>query len=127
MRVGVCARTGKVLTGWDHCVQSIGRCLRTRVNSRPLRRHLGAEVPELQDANADVMTIFRVFTAIAEALADPDGGEPGFRLSRIEVTAAPRQGRFMFILSGTFFPLGHLGDWSTHEDKSLTWPEALAA
>ncbi|MEC9247317.1 MAG: baseplate assembly protein [Pseudomonadota bacterium] len=117
MRTGTDAETGMLLTGWDHCVQSIRKCLTTRIASRVIRRHLGCLVPELQDQNADPRTIFKVYVAIAEALADPDGGEPGFGLRTIELVEAGRSGRFVFLLDGIFFPRGHLGDFSIREDR----------
>lgn len=117
-RAGIDASTGAVLTGWDHCAQSIGKCLTTRRASRVIRRHLGCLVPELQDQNADAGTILAAYVAIAEALNDPDGGEPGFNLTGIDLAASGRNGRFMFVLSGEYFPLGHLGDFSVREDRS---------
>lgn len=120
MRTGVDALTGKVLTGWDHCVQSIGICLTTRRASRILRRHLGSGVLELQDENADADTIFRAYIAIVDALSDPDGGEPGFNLRAIELVENGRSGRFVFLLTGDFYPRGHLGDFSAHEARSVS-------
>jgi phage baseplate assembly protein W len=118
VRAGIDARTGAVLTGWDHCAQSIGKCLTTRLASRVMRRHLGGRVPELQDQNADAGTILAAYVAIAEALADPDGGEPGFNLTGIDMVEAGRKGRFVFLLSGVYYPLGHEGDFSLVEDRS---------
>lgn len=117
MRTGIDATTGKVLTGWDHCVQSIGRCLTTRIGSRAIRRHLGSLVPEMQYQNADPATIFRLYVSIAEALSDPDGGEPGFGLRTIELVEDGRSGRFVFLLDGVFYPFGHRGDFSLREDR----------
>tara|TARA_R110002124_G_scaffold284368_1_gene461506 strand:- start:27158 stop:27532 length:375 start_codon:yes stop_codon:yes gene_type:complete len=121
MRTGVDTRTGKVLTGWDHCVQSIDRCLRTRLASRVMRRHLGSLVPELQDANADPVTIFNLYRSIADALNDPDGGEPGYSLRTIELVEYGRAGRFAFLLTGIYFPRGHLGDFGIREQRDVTW------
>lgn len=119
MRVGVNALTGEFLTGWDHCVQSIGKCLSTRFNTRVMRRHLGCIVPNLQDENADPKTVFQVYMSVAEALNDPEGGEPGFNLKTIELVEWGRTGRFVFLLEGDYFPLGHVGDFSIREDRSL--------
>jgi len=119
MRTGIDAETGKLLTGWAHCVQSIGKCLTTRFRTRMLRRHIGSLVPELQDQNSDPATIFRVYMAIAEAMNDPISGEPGFGLQTIEMVEYGRSGRFVFLLDGIFYPRGHLGDWSLQERKSV--------
>lgn len=123
MRVGVNAATGQLLYGWDHCIQSIGKCLTTRFETRALRRHLGCLVPDIQDANAEPRTILELYVAIADALNDPDGGEPGFSLQTIEMVEYGRAGRFAFILDGIYYPRGHLGDWSLSERVTLNWPE----
>ncbi|MCT7668209.1 GPW/gp25 family protein [Shinella kummerowiae] len=121
MRTGVDARTGKVLTGWDHCVQSIGRCLTTRIASRVQRRHLGCLVPELQDDNADPLTIMKAYVSIADALNDEKGGEPGFNLTSIDLVRGGRDGRFVFLMDGDHYPNGHLGDWSVSEPRTASW------
>lgn len=127
MRAGFDEVTGRMLVGWPHCQQSIRMCLRKRIRTVEMRYHHGCEVPELQDGNTDADTIFDVFVAIAEALADPDGGEPGFRLQTIGVHVVGRTGRTVFLLSGIFFPRGHLGDFSIYEPQDVYWPEAMAA
>ncbi|KNY35681.1 baseplate assembly protein [Agrobacterium sp. SUL3] len=124
MRAGIDARTGKMLLGWKHCVQSIRKCLTTRLGSRVLRRHIGSVLRELQDGNADATTILAAYRAIADALNDPDGGEPGFSLQKIELLEYKRTGRFIFVLTGVWFPRGHLGDWSVYETVNTSWPEA---
>jgi uncharacterized protein len=123
MRAGIDASTGKVLTGWDHCAQSIGKCLTTRFRSRVVRRHLGSRVPELQDQNADPRTIMEAYVSIVEALNDPDGGEPGFNLQRIELVHGGRDGRFIFLLDGVFYPEGHAGDFSIRENRSTAFAD----
>ncbi|MAA97777.1 MAG: baseplate assembly protein [Stappia sp.] len=117
MRTGISATTGRVLTGWDHCVQSLAKILTTRFNSRVMRRDFGSRVPDLQDANANERTLLELYVAIAEAVEDPVNGEPGFRLRTIELAAGGRSGRFVFLLEGDYFPRGHLGDHSIREAR----------
>lgn len=116
MRTGLDPRTGKVLKGWDHCVMCLGKLLTTRINSRVMHRNLGCDVPALQDQNATSQTILQLYVSIAEAIED---GEPGFLLKTIEMTTAGRDGRFVFEISGNYFPYGHRGDFSLREVASV--------
>lgn len=115
VRVGMDRATGRVLAGWAHVVQSIGIILTTRVGSRVMRRAFGADVPKLQDANASRRIIMDLYVAVADAL---DKYEPGFRLRTIELVAGGRDGVFEFTLAGTYYPRGHLGDFSTTEQRT---------
>lgn len=115
MRTGLDARTGQMLTGWDHCVQSIGVILMTRIGTRVMRRPFGAVLKDLQDANPDPRTIMLIYVGIAEALRL---WEPGFRLQSIALTRAGADGIYHFTLVGTFYPRGHLGDYSVAEART---------
>jgi uncharacterized protein len=118
MRTGIDRDTGRLLTGWDHCAQSIGVVVQTAVGTRVMRRAFGSDVGLLQDMNPDRRTMMVVFGALATALRR---WEPGFRLERIvpeEITIA---GRGVFTLAGTFYPRGHLGDYSTSETREARY------
>jgi uncharacterized protein len=114
MRQGMDQTTGKILTGWDHCVQSIGVVLTTRIGSRVMRRAFGSEVRALQDRNPDQRTMLVVFVAMAAALRQ---WEPGFRLIKIVPERLGADGVAVFTLAGVFYPRGHLGDYSLREDR----------
>lgn len=118
MRAGVDAETGMLLTGWDHCLQSLRKCIRTRFRSRIMHRHIGSRQPEMQDQNAHPDTIFEVYRTVADAINDPDEGEPGYNLQAIELLRGGRDGRFVFLLDGEYFPRGHLRDYSVREQRS---------
>lgn len=117
MRVGLNRRTGEVLTGWDHCVQSIAFIIRTRVGSIVMLREFGSLVPELQDRNATPRRVMQVYAAVAAALK---AWEPGFRLRRIQLTRYGSDGAFAFLIEGIFYPNGHEGDYSVSEQKEAT-------
>ncbi|TCR70525.1 GPW/gp25 family protein [Bosea sp. BK604] len=115
MRSGIDRATGKLLTGWDHCAQSIGVILTTRVSTRVMRRAFGSAALELQDRNATPKRIMQIYAAVAAALKR---WEPGFRLKTVQLTQGGPDGVFVFDIAGTFFPRGHLGDYSASEDRA---------
>ena len=121
-RHGIDWRTGKPLSGWAHCVQSIGLILTTRLATRVMRRHFGSRVRELQDAPGNRRTLLEVYAAVAVALAR---WEPGFRLQTIDLTRAGPDGVYVFEMTGIFYPRGHLGDWSLSEPASTLLPIAV--
>lgn len=124
MRAGMDEATGRLVTGWDHVEMVIRRCLTTRPGSLVLRRRIGSALKALQDENMTGETVLSAYSAIAEALspANPNWGEPCFRLRKIEMIGIDRMGQMGLVLTGEYFPNGHLGDFSTRETGSTTIP-----
>ena len=131
MRQGVDQHTGEWLSGWAHCVQSIQIILTTRIGARIWRRGFGAAVSSIQDANAHPRTLVEFYRSVAEALAK---WEPGYKLDTIELKRYDggageavgnggdlnyRDGVFHFDMTGTYYPNGHLGDFTIFEKTRL--------
>ncbi len=116
MRTGFDEEGLRVLTGWDHCVQSIGVLMRTRVGSIIMRGAVGSRVPDLQDRNPDPTTIMVMMVGLAKALRE---WEPGFRLRRIVPRRVGPDGVYAFDLAGDFYPDGHLGDYRRRETQAV--------
>ncbi len=112
--VGLDARTGKHITGWPYVEHYIETVLTTRIGSRVMRRHLGTQVPEAQDAPGSEAIILQVFRSVAEAM---DKYVPWYRLSDISLADAGRDGAYLFLLSGTYYPNAHKGDFSASEER----------
>lgn len=119
MRTGIDDITGKLLTGWDHCAQSLRLILTTRVGALVMRRDFGGGLAELQDRNPSPRELMRAFVTCATAIRL---WEPGFRLTKIELLRAGPDGVYRLELTGTFYPRGHLGDYSVTETRSSWLP-----
>lgn len=129
MRAGMDEATGKIITGWDHVQMVIRRALTTRPGALVLRRKIGSGLKALQDENMTGENILRTYVAIADALspANPMWGEPGFRLRKIQLVGLDSHGQAGFVLSGDYYPKGHLGDYSAVETGTTTLPVREAA
>lgn len=108
-RRGLNRRTGKIVVGWAHVIQSIEDILRTLRLTRLMVRAYGSNVPNLIDASMNDETLMDFYTATAEAL---DAWEPGFDLNDIGFTAASADGSAILRLAGVYYPRGHVGDRS---------------
>jgi phage baseplate assembly protein W len=129
VRVGIDNRTGKVLIGWPHTEQNIGRLFTCRFHERVLVRWLGSLVPHLLGENATRNNILRYFSAIATAI---DLWEPCFRVVYVNVcdlqgnildvaTIANRLrvGKIAFRVRGNYMPRGHLGDFTVESVRDI--------
>lgn len=105
--VGIDRRTGQVLTGWAHVVQSIEDILTTPVLTRVMMRLYGSDAPKLIDAPMNTASLLALYVAIAEAL---DAWEPRYELKHIGYTAAGADGAATIALVGVYYPDGHKGD-----------------
>lgn len=67
-------------------------------------------------------TILQVFVACAEAIQK---WEPRFRLDRVTIGEAGADGKIGLNLFGTYYPRGHLGDFTVEEKRSTTVPARI--
>lgn len=122
-RVGVDAETGKLLYGWEHCVQSIIKIISTELGERVQLRGFGSALPRLIDRPQNPETIIELYVATAEALEPRvvEGrqlGEPGFVLLRTSLDAST-PGHVKLEVNGVFFENGHLGDYSNPVERGV--------
>lgn len=112
---GVDARTGRPLSDWDHVQQSIKKILTTPTGSRVMQRDFGSDLHEFVDAKMTTRNVLAAYAAIAIALGR---WEPRFRIQKAAVSSATADGKIEFVILGTYFPLGHKGDFSVAEDRT---------
>jgi phage baseplate assembly protein W len=127
VRIGVDRYTGKMMTGWEHVIQSMLLIFSTRFHERVLRRWVGSFVPHLLGENATETTIARFYWSIATGL---DLWEPNYRIQRVRVgrrsdgslltsTEELRSGHLSTAMEGVYRPRAHLGDENPEERKTI--------
>jgi phage baseplate assembly protein W len=112
---GVNAVTGASLTDWDHVQQSIGKILTTPIGSRVMRRDFGSDLPDLVDLKMTRRNILAIYSATAAAILK---WEPRFRMRSGQVDSIGPDGKIQIVVIGTYFPRGHLGDYTVAEDRA---------
>ncbi len=113
---GIDRRTGRLLTDWDHVLQSLEVILSTRFGSRVMRRWFGSNVPVLLGRNMVPATFVRFYAAVGVALTQ----EPRVDLIRISPLSVSREGRAGFLIEMHYRPRGHLGDFAVEGTKRIT-------
>lgn len=116
---GMHRKSGKLLDGTAHLIQSIGDILSTPIGSRVMRRDYGSLLPELVDAPANSATRLAVFAATAIALGR---WEPRLQLTKIGFRVGELRGQFELELEGKRLDIP--GDGGA---ASLTVPLNLSA
>jgi phage baseplate assembly protein W len=99
---------------WRHVVQSLIDLFTTPIGTRVMRRDYGSDIPKLIDRPSGRDVVLEVTMAAGEAI---EKWEPRFRLEGVGVTEAGPDGRFRIDIVGTYYPRGHLGDYTVVEDE----------
>jgi len=127
VRIGMDRYTGRMLTGWDHVIQSMLLIFSTRFHERVLRRWVGSYVPHLIGQNATENTIAHFYWAICTSV---DLWEPNYHIQRVRVAkradgsllTSPeelRTGKLTTSMDGTYMPRGHLGNGSPQVRRAI--------
>jgi phage baseplate assembly protein W len=113
---GISQETGQPLRDFDHVRQSIDTILRTPIGSRVMRREFGSELFDLIDRPMTDRVILAVYAAIVIAIAR---WEPRFAVTGCRVFIADESGVISLGIAGTYYPRGHLGDYSVFEPSNF--------
>lgn len=110
---GIDMRTGRVLTDFDHVVQSVRIIFSTRLGSRVMLRWFGSGLPELLGRRIVPATVSRYITLIALSIF---AWEPRLQVVAVRTggnTAnAVALGELTFEVLCYYRPRGHLGDFT---------------
>lgn len=112
---GFSAADGSAMTDWDHVQQSIRKILMTPIGARVMRRDFGSDLPDYVDQKMIPRNILAVYSAAAAAIAK---WEPRFRMTKGNVVKTTAGGLLGITIHGTYYPRGHLGDYSVAQDAS---------
>src|SRR5688500_18257150 len=116
---GIDRRTGKILSGWGHVLQSLEVIFSTPEASRVMRRWFYSDVTNLLGENMTSATVLRFWSAICVAV---DRWEPRFKVVKITAVGRPtglRKGDLGFNIKGIYYPRGHLGDFTVSVPQSF--------
>jgi phage baseplate assembly protein W len=113
---GISAATMRPLSDWAHTQQSVRKILLTPIGSRVMRRDFGSRVFDYIDSKMYSRNVLGLYAAAAEAI---EIWEPRYRMTRGSVTQATAGGVIQLDIFGTYYPRGHLGDYSIAEDASV--------
>lgn len=114
---GIDPQTGKIISGWPHCVRRLETIFTTAFGERVMREWFGSAVPIiLGRENIVPSTFVKYFSAICAAI---DLWEPDFRVVQISPIRADRLGRAHFLVEGEYRPRAHLGDPTVEDVRKI--------
>lgn len=121
---GISRDAGVVLEDFDHVQQSVGVILTTPIGSRVMRREFGSELFDLIDRPMSDRVILAIYAAAVIAIAR---WEPRYALTGCRLIAAGADGAMTLEFEGTYYPRGHLGDFTPEQPRSLIIPLGRAS
>jgi phage baseplate assembly protein W len=116
---GINRDAGKALRDFEHVQQSIGVILTTPIGSRVMRREFGSELFDLIDRPMTDRVILAIYAAAVIAIAR---WEPRYAVTGCRVVSTGADGQISLEFNGTYFPRGHLGDFTPAADARIIIP-----
>ncbi|KRQ99277.1 GPW/gp25 family protein [Bradyrhizobium valentinum] len=120
---GMNRQTGKLLSGWDHVVQSVRVIFTTPFFERVMRGYVGSHVIRLLGENVSAQTLLRIRWGIALAI---DLFEPRLTPYRIDITEFDRTGASTWVIEVIYRPNALSGDMTPSGIRTLAFdPDEL--
>lgn len=116
---GIDATTGKILSGWDHVLQSVKRIYATRIGTRIMRRQFGGGVSSLigRRLTPRALALYRLLAVLAL-----ERWEPRVKVRAIAFSGTVeeiRDGRPIMTVAVDYLPRGHLGDQTVADQRDI--------
>ncbi len=108
---GIKRSDGRVLDGWEHVKQSLMDIWTTPKSTRVMRRDYGSSLLALMDRPGTYDVVLEAVMSAVEA----ERWEPRFRVREVTLESGGSDGMFGLVVSGIYYPRGHLGDYSVYE------------
>jgi phage baseplate assembly protein W len=109
-------RTGRVIGGWDHTLQSLEVIFTTRFGERVMREWFGSDVPHLLGELGNPQTFVRFYSAVARAMTVKElngfAREPRFKIVEFKVHDLTRLGTVGIDMKGIYMPRALQGDFT---------------
>lgn len=115
---GIDRRTGKLLTGWPHVVQSLEVIFTTGFGERVMREWVGSYVPYMLGQNLVPSTVLKFYVGLYAAI---EAFEPRYRIVRFLPTEVSRLGSLRLDIEGEYRPRGHLGDFTVEGERKVSF------
>ncbi|MFC6447164.1 GPW/gp25 family protein [Shinella zoogloeoides] len=115
-RVGINARTGKLLTGPAHLAQSLGKIWHTRIGTRVMRLTFGADLRSLLSEDLTPSIALLLYN---EMVASAALWEPEYLLGQLQLVRLTDAGQLGIRHGGLYFPEGRFGNYDLAVDLGL--------
>lgn len=116
-RIGIDARTGRPLTGWPHCRQSVGKIVMTIPTERVMRLDFGMDPARRLGRNISPALAARLYSDVIEALRRD---EPEYVVRRLQLVSLDRGGGLGLLFEGDYYPEGRLGNYGVIETRDFS-------
>ena len=114
-RVGSDRTTGRMLTGWAHCQQSVAVILSTQLEARLMRLDFGCELIGQIGKNLTELRVLQIYRSVVTAV---HRWEPEYRIRRLALESVERVGGLSLRTEGLYYPEGRLGNYAIIETVS---------